>query len=429
MAEILNDPKKREQLKSIVSDLHAGTDVRQVQRRFGKLIKGTSPEEIATIEQELMREGMSPDDIRLVCDVHVAVFERELKRHKRAHALPGHPVHTYRDENRVARKLLRRLRRAAGRAAKGRNTDELAAVLEELSQIEVHYQRKENQLFPYLEQTGFDAPSKVMWGKHDEIRAQMKRVREAVSKADYGSLRALVRSLTRQMRTMIFMEERILFPTALRKLTDLHWVRIRMGEPAIGYAWVKPGDVWDPSVVMAGAQTGRQDPQGASPPPPPLPTTPQPVSSESEAAQAKPGTPDSIDLSVGALARDQLDMILRNLPIEISFVDEHDRVQYYSDTPDRAFPRSPGIIGREVRNCHPPKSVHVVEEIISAFRNGSRDRAEFWIETKGRFVFIVYIALRDEDGTYRGVLEVVQDATHIRSLEGERRLLEWDGNG
>ncbi len=417
MAELLNDPRKREQLKAIVRDLHAGTDVRRIQRRFGTLIKGTSPEEIAAIEQELMREGLSPDDIRLVCDVHVAVFERELKRHKRAHALPGHPVHTYREENRVARKLLRRLRRTAREAARGRNTEAFAAVLDELSQIEVHYQRKENQLFPFLEQAGFDAPSKVMWGKHDEVRTELKRVREAFEHADSSALRARVRSLTRQVQTMIFMEERILLPSALRKLSDVHWVRIRMGEPAIGYAWVKPGDVWDPTVVMAGAQ--------ATQAPPPLPTTPQPASSQTAPATT-PEAARPIDLSVGTLTRDQLDLILTNLPVEVSFVDEHDRVRYYSDTPDRTFPRSPGIIGREVRNCHPPKSVHVVEEIIAAFRNGKRDRAEFWIQTNGRFVHIVYSALRDDDGTYRGVLEVVYDATHLRSLGGERRLLEWD---
>lgn len=409
---IVNDPKKREKMKELVRDLNAGTDVKQIQRRFAKLIKGTSPEEIAAIEQQLMREGMSPDDIRLVCDVHVAVFEQELKKHRRAHALPGHPVHTYRMENKAARRLLRRLRRTARAAARGRKLDAFAAVLDELSQIEIHFQRKENQLFPYLEQAGFDAPSKVMWGKHDEIRSLFRQVRAALEENELSQLTPRVRELTRRIRLMTFMEERILFPSALRKLTDLHWVRIRQGEPSIGYAWVEPGDVWDPTVVMQEASRRAAQDSSRSP---------------NAGSSGTASTPEeSIDLSVGSLSREQLDLMLTNLPVDISFVDEHDRVRYYSDNPDRVFPRSPGIIGREVANCHPPKSVHVVEQIVDALRSGRRDKAEFWIEMKGRFVHIQYIALRDPDGTYRGVMEVSQDATRVRGLEGERRLLEWD---
>jgi DUF438 domain-containing protein len=118
--------------------------------------------------------------------------------------------------------------------------------------------------------------------------------------------------------------------------------------------------------------------------------------------------------------------MLKRLPLDVSFVDENDKVIYYSGTPERIFPRTPGVIGRKVQNCHPPKSVDVVERILKAFRSGERDSAEFWIDSRGRFVHIRYFALRDGTGAYKGTLEVTQDATGIRSLRGERRLLDWE---
>lgn len=399
---IINDPAKRNALKEIIRDLHEGSDAAKIKQRFADLIRGISPEELAAIEQELMHEGLSPADIQLVCDVHVAVFEDELKRHKSTRSVPGHPVDTYRKENREAKKRLRRIKAAARSARHGKQLGKFRAALDDLALIELHYQRKENQLFPFLEDAGFDAPSKVMWGKHDEIREEFRNIRNALLEKQYRVLPGLVRSLSRRIRGMIFMEERILFPTAMRKLTDQHWAAVRAGETAIGYAWIRPGNVWDPSVVSAASFRNEQE---------------NPIRVPDEGL---------VDLAVGKLNREQLDLILCNLPVDISFVDENDRVQYYSDTPHRVFPRSPGIIGRDVKNCHPPKSVHIVEEIVTAFKEGRRDKADFWLEMKGRFIYIQYIALRDADGTYRGVLEVGQDATELRTLEGEQRLLNWE---
>jgi DUF438 domain-containing protein len=133
-----------------------------------------------------------------------------------------------------------------------------------------------------------------------------------------------------------------------------------------------------------------------------------------------------LDLSTGKLSREQIDMMLKSLPLDISFVDEQDEVRYYSDTPRRIFPRSPGVIGRKVQNCHPQKSVHIVQKILDEFRAGRKDTAEFWIETKGKFIHIRYFAMRDADGNYEGTLEVPQDVTEIRKLEGEKRLLDWE---
>lgn len=131
-------------------------------------------------------------------------------------------------------------------------------------------------------------------------------------------------------------------------------------------------------------------------------------------------------LDTGTLTSEQVNLLLTHLPVDISYVDENDTVIYYSATPERIFPRAPGVIGRKVQNCHPPKSVDVVDRILKAFRSGERDSAEFWIQSQGKFIHVRYFALRDGTGTYKGTLEVTQDATAIRALRGERRLLDWD---
>jgi len=198
---------------------------------------------------------------------------------------------------------------------------------------------------------------------------------------------------------MIFMEERILFPNALKRLSEADWAAVRRGEDAIGFAWVRPGAQWDPFLV------------GAAP--------------ETAAATAAPGPAASIPLSVGSLPLDYLDRILKSLPVDVSFVDADDKVMYYSDSPHRVFPRSPGIIGRSVQNCHPPKSVDVVVRILESFKKKEKDKAEFWIQMNGRFIVISYKPIYDDAGAYLGTLEMSWDATDVRSLEGQRRLLDW----
>ncbi|MBN1835964.1 MAG: DUF438 domain-containing protein [Spirochaetales bacterium] len=400
---------RQEQLKTIVSDLHEGSDVKSVRRRFAELIRNVSPEEIAEMEQALIAGGVPVEQVQQVCDVHVQVFEEALGRQKKARSLPGHPVHSFVEENKAVRRILRRLRPLLGQAARGRGLRELEEALEDLSRIDIHFQRKENQLFPVLERAGFTGPAKVMWGKDDEIRAQLREVKSALRDKDLKTLKGKGAALIRGIRRMIFMEERILFPTALRRLTVRDWAEIRRGEGAIGYAWIQPGNLWDPSVVLAGGAGGDV-----------------PEARDERAGDVRPaaGAPE-IPLDVGQLTGEQVNLLLKNLPVDITYVDEQDRVRYYSQGKERIFPRSPAVIGRAVQNCHPPASVHVVEKILESFKRREKDTAEFWLTLGGRFIHIRYFALFDSEDRYRGVLEVSQDLTGIRALEGERRLLDW----
>jgi len=402
---------RQERLKEIVQDLHEGSDIKAVRKRFAELIRNVSPEEIAQMEQGLIAEGVPVEQVQKVCDVHVQVFEQALGRQRKSRVLPGHPVHTYLEENKTARKVLKRIRPLLRQVSRGARAEELEKELEQLKKIEIHYQRKENQLFPYLEQVDFTGPSKVMWGKHDEIRAQLRELETAYREQDWGRFTSVGRGLLRAIRRMIFMEEKILFPTSLKKLSDKQWVEIRRGEGEIGYAWVQPGNLWDPSVVAAGsaAQDLGKEPQARS-------------TGQGDAAAQSPA---EMALDVGKLNLEQINLMLKNLPLDVTYVDENDKVRYYSQGLERIFPRSPAVIGRAVQNCHPPASVHVVEKILDSFKRKEKDQAEFWLTLKDRFIHIRYFAIYDRKGEYRGVVEVSQDVTDIRALKGQRRLLDW----
>jgi PAS domain S-box-containing protein len=120
-----------------------------------------------------------------------------------------------------------------------------------------------------------------------------------------------------------------------------------------------------------------------------------------------------------------IEAVLDSMPIEISFVDENDEVRYFNKNGDRIFPRPRSIVGKKVQQCHPQKSVHKVLQILEAFKTGKKDAAEFWINLKGRQIYIRYFPVRDKDGKYLGTLEVSQDITDIKNIKGEKRLLDW----
>jgi DUF438 domain-containing protein len=396
---------KKAELKDIIRELNAGGDVEALKKRFAALAQDVSGAEIGALEQELLDEGLPEEKIRKLCDIHVQVFEGSLEAQPAPTAVPGHPLHTLAEENKALKGLLAEVRAAlAGiKPEPGippADAARLERLLEDLSQVEKHYLKKENQLFPRLESKGITGPSKVMWAVHDDIRAHLKDLKRALRLGDANLVVRSASWVLHEIEDMVAKEEKILFPMSLEKLDRSDWVRVKKGEEEVGYAWIAPAPAW-PSETAGPAE-----------------------------ADAAAGAPrGGISLDTGRLSAEQIDLMMTRLPVDISFVDETDTVVYYSAAPGRVFPRSPGVIGRKVQNCHPPKSLDVVERILRAFRSGERDEAQFWIESGGRFIHISYFAMRDGGGAYRGALEVTQDATAIRGLRGERRLLDWDKPG
>lgn len=427
------EPDKVAELKSLIRDLHDGVAPETAKARFDTVIKDVSPKEIGAMEEQLIREGMPVEEIQRLCDLHVSVVQDSLDKQEEVEAPPGHPVHTYMAENEIITSIANRLGKLCGDGQKDAFStptwaSSVEAVLEEISGIDNHYLRKENELFPLLERHGITGPSQVMWGVHDEIRAQLKEAKGSVSGEAGEATAKIGTSFARAVVEMVYKENKILLPLAQQTLSHEDWAAVRRGEDELGYVFQGP------TAPFPEAET--PSPEAGSTEPGPIPIQAKPpgtgpgialpiVSAAPTAPPPEPADQAYVDLGTGRLSLEQVDMMLRHLPIEISFVDADGFVRYYSDTEERLFPRTPGAIGRHVKNCHPPKSVHMVQEILRKFAQGERDVAEFWIEIQGKFIHIRYFAVRNPAKEYLGCLEVTQDVTEIRSLEGQRRLLEW----
>ena len=401
-AKAPSDEERLEVLKGIIRDLHAGVDMEILRDRFARLCEHVSPKEIAEMEQSLIDDGLPEAEVKRLCDVHVEVFKQSLDTQETPTTPAGHPIHNFMAENRATENLLEEIDGIIGELGRHPTSEVVEAhretlvdLVARLSEIEKHYLRKENQLFPILEAKGMSGPSQVMWAVHDDIRAALKVAREQASAGD-PRISLTLEELSIPIRDMIYKEENILYPMSLESLTHKDWLRVKDGEADIGFAWIQPLFEWPgPDDVV-------------------------------EEAPVEPVVAGLLDLDVGKLTPEQVNLIFKNLPLDVTFVDEDDRVAYYSHGRERTFPRSPAVIGRKVQLCHPGSSVHVVERILKEFKEGSRDVADFWITAKGKFLYIRYFAIRDDEGNYKGTLEVNQNVTGIKGLEGERRLLDWE---
>ncbi len=397
--KIQDSEARHEVLKEIIRDLHNGADLGSVKKRFQELICDIDPSEISKMEQRLIEEGMPESEIKRLCDVHVEVFKESLEEKEIPDVPQGHPVHTFMLENRASEKIMNKLEEilevigpSVDKDAFNRYRKSLEKLIDSLQKIDLHYLRKENQLFPILESHDISGPSQVMWSLHDDIRDYLKKARADLDAAREKEFMASARESIKTIRDMIYKEEHILYPLAVETLSQEDWAKVRQGEEEIGYAWIEPSAP-APGIKTSGVQSSDEK---------------------------------KLNLQTGTLSAEQVNLLLKALPVDISFVDENDRVVYYSDTPERIFPRSAGVIGRKVQNCHPPKSVHVVQKILDDFRAGVRSEAEFWIQMNGRFIHIRYFALRDQSANYKGCLEVSQDVTGIRNISGEKRLLDQE---
>jgi DUF438 domain-containing protein len=392
---------RKEVLKSIIMDIHAGVEMDILRKRFADLVVDVSATEIAEIEQMLIDEGLPESEVKRLCDVHVEVFKHALDGKDILRPPAGHPVHTFMVENRASENIMSDIENVLceipGTASKSdlvKHGTILSGLLEKLALIENHYVRKENQLFPKLESYQVTGPSAVMWALHDDVRTAIKISRKELADGDPKAVTSL-NEVVITIRDMIYKEEHILYPMSLETLTDRDWLDVRDGEAEIGYSWIEPMVEWTPDI---------------------------PEDQGKVIGAAVMGT---VALDTGALTPEQVNLMLKALPVDITYVDENDRVAFYSAGKHRVFPRSSGIIGREVKRCHPPTSVHIVENILHSFKNKEKDEAEFWINMGGKMIHIRYYPMFDDEGNYKGTMEVTQDITEIQKLKGDHLLLDW----
>lgn len=405
MSELIDNRKHRQEvLKGIIRDIHAGADVEDIKRRFGDLLDQVGPGEIGEIEQALINEGMAVEEIQRLCDVHVAVFKESLDKQMAAVSPvqpEEDPLQDLKEFNSKLKPLLDEVRglvetisaAEAGSDLKEK-VDQWADKHQELLSVDKHYSKKENILFPYLERYGISGPPTVMWGTHDEIRASLKEVSKVIEKAQESPSTAqlaaeignIVLPALNSVAEMVYKEENILFPLCMETFTQDEWQEIA-------------AQFKDPlATVYRSRETGSTEkPHG-----------------------------EGIDLEVGVLTPEQLNLLFGHLPVDVTFVDEKDEVAFFSLGPERIFERARAAIGRKVQLCHPPSSMGVVEQILDDFKSGRRDVAEFWIPMKDMLVHIRYFAIRDSSGKYRGTLEVTQNIAELQKITGEKRIYDYE---
>lgn len=402
MSELINNREHRqEKLKEVIRELHEGKTVDEVKEKFASVIDGVSPREIAEMEVQLVKEGLPIEEIQYLCDVHAEVFKGTLEEIHHPDQVPGHPIHTMRTENTAISEFIENTIKINLDLFKADDSKENRGKLIEnfnlLFDIEKHYSRKENLLFPYLEKYGVTAPPKVMWGVHDEIRAKLKDVKLELSnyRGNKEELIEKVQGVLTQIVDMIFKEESILFPMSLETLIEDEWIVIYKESDEIGYTLVSPDQEW---VLKRVDLEMKEESNG----------------------KAEGGF---IKFENGLLSAEEIAGIFDVIPGELSFVDKDNTVKFFTKGEERIFTRTKAVIGRSVEHCHPHGSVHIVNKIVEDFKSGEKDSEQFWIQMGELFVLIKFFAVRNKEGEYLGTLEYVQNIKPLMNLTGEKRLL------
>ena len=384
-----------------------------------------TPDEFAYAEQSL--KGVYQDDeILEKMDDLLNLFDGVLVQAENEYP-ENHPLWVYLEEINAVEKVVLEAKELLKQENFIKNP--WLGIFDSLAQWRTHLSRKQNQLYPMLEEHGFDRPTRIMWTFDDAVRDSISASYALLREDKYDKFLASVPETLEKLLDLNAKEIEVLLPTSFKLLSDEEFVRMSKNDHEIGYAIIdNPGLYVVPGINDSAAQLNANNSgqNGA-------------VSNEflndlagllskyvGPVGGAAVGKDAVLDVATGKLTLEQINLLFRHLPVDLSYVDENELIKFYSDTPHRIFPRSANVIGREVKNCHPAKSVHVVEEIVEKFRSGEQSQAEFWINKPGLFIYVIYTAVRDENGKFRGVLEMMQDCTHIRELEGSRTLLTWD---
>ena len=412
------DGKKLEIVHEIKSAYDEGKlSLEEARKALKDRVKHLAPYEIAIIEQEMVEETEDEcikEDIQAMLEVFQDVLvtkDQELPE--------NHPISCYRRENAKMKELLLSVEDLVQYPLIKNQWLEL---YEELLKFKIHLSRKQNQLYPVLEKKGFTRPTTTMWTLDDFIRDEIAECYKLLLEDKEEEFIGKQAELVADVRDLMDKEENILYPTSLEMINEEEFRYMAEGDREIGFAYITVEPEKSPKQNVSHTASQSTSPLSG------LSSAPG-FAEELAGLLGKYGfnnKEEKLNVTTGQLTLEQINLIYQHMPVDLSYVDENELVCFYTDTKHRVFPRSKNVIGRDVKNCHPKASVHIVEEIIKKFRSGEQDKAEFWINKPDLFIYIIYYAVRDENGKFRGVLEMMQDCTHIRSLQGSQTLLTWE---
>ena len=371
-------------------------------------VKSIKPYEIAIAEQKI-KQFDENECVKENIQEMLVLFEDILDKSKPT-LDKLHPINIYYIENEIIKNISKDMERLL---KKDFIKNEWLSIYDELTKwYKFHLVRKQNQLYSILEKKGFDRPTTTMWVLDDFIRDEIKELKTLLINDDEEKFIQKQLIMKDDILDLISKEENILYPTSLIMINDEEFENMKSGDKEIGFTF-------DLSEIENFNENNSNKNLGFI-------TEFQELIKKYGYIDKEKNETNEIELKYGSMNPEQIMLIFKHMPVDFTFVDNNNSVKFYNDTDHRVFPRSKNVIGRDVKNCHPRKSVHLVEEIIEKFRKGEKDKIEFWIDKGDVFIYIYYVAVRDENGVYKGVLEMMQDCTHIRSLKGSRTLLTWD---
>ena len=384
-------------------------------KRLREQVTKLRPYEIALAEQEL--KTIEDDECRKEDIQSMMLLFEEVMDTSRPDLPSNHPIMCYYRENDEMRKVLKEVERLAPYPV---IKNEWLGIYDELAKWRIHLSRKQNQLYSILEQKGFDRPTTTMWLLDDFIRDEIRDTRKLIEEDKDAEFIAMQKTIVHDVLDLMEKEETVLYPTSLAMISPAEFEEMKSGDREIGFAFIsfEPEEKTEESSNET--STAPQAGFGAE-----LASL---LNKYGYSAGGNASADTVLDVATGKLTLEQINLIYKHMPVDISYVDENEIVKFYTDTEHRVFPRSKNVIGRDVKNCHPRTSVHLVEEIIEKFRTGEQDTVDFWINKGDLFIYIYYVAVRDENGRFRGVLEMMQDCSRIRKLEGSRTLLKWSND-
>ena len=386
---------KINRLITYIKRLNSKEDGRSLYLEYKEAIDTVTPQDAFEIFHGLIQDGFKENEILVFLDKIINVFYESLSNYRYQRPKNDNFLLDLILENEEMKKKIEGIKVVIREPVSSIRRQKLLPLVEELKEFYPHYTKKENILFPYLEKRmeKFEGLT-IMWALHDEVKREIEYAIKLIKdpSSDDHSINVAIAEMFFGVLGLVRKEELILFPSASEVLEENEWYDMHKQSHEYEFPYIQK--TWDPELIK-----------------------------ESIAVDGISGT---FKTETGELTMEQLALVFSYLPVDMTFVDENNKVRFFTRPKDRIFPRSPAIIGRDVKNCHPPDSVHIVEEIVSSFERGERDTATFWINIKGKKILIQYFALRDDSGSYKGVIEVSQDITEISQLQGERRLLQWD---
>lgn len=388
MSEIIDNVSKRQkQLKELIQRLHRGENRAEVEAEFKRDFAYVTGAEIAQMEYNLVQDGVSIEEIQSLCDVHASLFQGSLEE-LHQDVLTVNPISMFEDENKEYTDLVNDVLKFKQETQIKLSIVKpyLLDMIEKFRTIDAHYAKKENIFFPFLEKHGIETIPQVMWGVDNQIREKLKDAIMILNSSDDVNLMMdKFYQMVDMVKEMITKENMILFPMLRDTLNenDFKVIAQSLENPEAGIYQSKTEEI-----IPDGIDSVNGD----------------------------------VRLSMGHLSTGEVNAIFNTLPLDMTFVDANDKVKFVSQGKERIFDRPASVIGRPVHLCHPPQSVHIVKQIVEDLRSGKKDHEDFWINFKGQFVYIRYYAVRNEVGEYLGCLEVTQEISGIRALEGEKRL-------